>query len=246
MNRAIVLGAEGFVGKPFSEYLSSTGREVLKIDIKNGAINDLRREKIAIRESDEVYFLAWDVGGAKYLYREDTQLHQIEWNVELLWNIMNQLREVSTPFVFVSSQIAQDSSTAYGVTKRLGELWARSLGGNIVRLWNVYGPMESDSERSHVVSDFVQQAISTGEINMLTKGDEHRRFVHINDVSRALVLACEPRGVSSHIYDIAGDTPVSVRYVADMIANLTNAKVVSGNMVGSESPYELGATVPAG
>ena len=57
------------------------------------------------------------------------------------------------------------------------------------RLWNVYGGYETPSERSHVVADFVWQALQHGEIRMLTTGKERRQFVYIDDVCRGLDTA---------------------------------------------------------
>ena len=183
----LVLGSEGFVGDYLCKYLEKKGEEVIRFDIKRDKKEDATLYRLPLEGIDKVYFLAWDVGGAKYLYREDTQLHQLKWNVALLDNVMNQLEESKTPFVFTSSQLAEDS-TVYGVTKKLGEFWTKYLGGAYVRLENVYGIMEEDSEKSHVISDFVRQ-VKKGDIKMLSSGEEMRRFTHIDDVCDAIYSA---------------------------------------------------------
>lgn len=231
MTKNLVMGSQGFVGKPFTEYLRSIGEEVVECDIKLGDEHDLRRIKVDLNDIDRVFFLAWDVGGAKYLYKEETQLQQLDWNLKLLTNVMVQLHNSKTPFLFVSSQLAEECNTAYGVTKRLGEVWTRILKGVRVRLWNVYGPLEEPSERTHVVSDFVHQAIINGEIRMMTTGEELRQFIHIDDVCKALqqAISMELEGV----YDVTTFKWITVREIAEIIANLTGARVIPGELVGS-------------
>jgi nucleoside-diphosphate-sugar epimerase len=173
---------------------------------------------------DRVYFLAWEVGGAKYLYREDSQLAQLDWNLDLMQNVFRQLRPARMPFLFVSSQLAEEIDTVYGVTKRLGEVWTRLLPqGVCVRLWNVYGGYEDPSERSHVVADFVHQALTRGEIRMLTSGAEQRQFVHIDDVCRAFHAALSA-GLRE-VHDVSTFEWTRVVDVARIIGELTGAAV---------------------
>jgi nucleoside-diphosphate-sugar epimerase len=177
----LVLGSEGFVGKYLCKYLEKKGEQVVRFDIKRSKKEDCRFAKLTLKGIDKVFFLAWDVGGAKYLYREDTQLKQLQWNIDILKNVMPQLK---VPFVFTSSQLAEEN-TVYGITKKLGEFWTKLMGGCFVRLTNVYGVDEKTSERSHVISDFVNQA-KKGKIKMMTDGSEKRQFIHLEDICNTL------------------------------------------------------------
>jgi nucleoside-diphosphate-sugar epimerase len=240
--RNLVLGSEGFVGKPFCAYLESQGETVARFDIKRGDAEDGRNVAVDLNNIDCVYFLAWDVGGAKYIYRDDIQLWQLDWNLKLLLNIMPQLQAAEIPFLFVSSQLAQEYDTVYGVTKRLGEVWTNLLNGVRVRLWNVYGPLEEPSERSHVVADFVYQALTSGEIRMLTSGTEQRQFVHISDVCRAFRGAMQQR--LHGIYDVTSFEWTTVRHLADAIAELTGATVTPGERGGSTPITPIVGKIP--
>jgi nucleoside-diphosphate-sugar epimerase len=180
----LVLGSEGFVGRYLCNYLEGKGETVVHFDIKRGEEEDARFAVLPLERVDKVFFLAWDVGGSKYLYRGDNQLHQLKWNVDLLHNVMPQLEKSKVPFVFASSQLAEEN-TVYGITKKLGEFWTVQIGGCYVRLCNTYGAYESVSNRSHVVADFVNQA-KVGEIKMLTGGQEKRHFIHLEDICETL------------------------------------------------------------
>ncbi len=240
--RNLVLGSEGFVGAPFSRYLERAGEEVVRFDLKRGVREDLRSARLDLSGIDRVYFLAWDVGGAKYLYEQESQFRQLDWNLNLLLNVMPQLQTAKTPFLFVSSQLAEEYDTVYGVTKRLGEVWTHLLKGVRIRLWNVYGPIETPSERTHVVSDFVHQAVQKGRIEMLTTGEENRQFIHIDDVCRALhrALAMNFGGV----YDISSFEWVRVMDVAQTIAEETGAVIVAGKKAGVTPLTPMKGRVP--
>lgn len=242
MVRNLVIGSEGFVGKPFCSYLESLGEDVIRFDVKRGNEEDGRTATLNLDGIDRVLFLAWDVGGAKYLYRDEVQFVQLDWNLKLLLNIMPQLQKRKIPFLFVSSQLAEDTETVYGVTKRLGEVWTHLLGGVRVRLWNVYGSVESISERSHVVSDFVWQAVNNGEIKMITTGEEKRQFIHIDDVSSAFHAAIS--GNFQGVYDVTSFEWIKVMDVAQIIADLTGAKVIPGSKIGSTPITPIQGKIP--
>lgn len=233
MRNNLVLGGDGFVGKPLCEYLRQKGENVTSIDVKSGA--DARQLNLKAHQFDRVYFLAWETGGAKYLYEKDTQLTQLEWNLQLLSNVMPQIKDI--PFLFVSSQLASDCNLVYGVLKRLGEVWTNlSERGVSIRMWNVYGPWEDQNIRSHVASDFVCQALLTGEIRMMTTGEEVRQFTHITDVCDAYQIALDS-GIKG-VYDIPSFQWTSILELAQMIQKETNCRIYSGSIKGHSNIKE--------
>ncbi len=231
------------MGKPLCTYLQNRGEEVVPFDIKRSPEKeDARIASLPFDNVDRVYFLAWDVGGAKYLYRDNSQFKQLDWNLKLMLNVMPQLQAARMPFLFVSSQLAEEYDTVYGVTKRLGEVWTHLLGGVRVRLWNVYGSLEEPSERSHVISDFVFQALTKGEIRMLTNGMEKRQFIYVDDVCRAFYMAIS-LGLQG-IYDISSFEWVSVFEMAQVIADYTGAKIIPGERIGNTPMTPMMGKIP--
>jgi len=241
--RNLVLGSEGFVGNSFCKYLESIGQDVFRFDIRRGDQEDARRAELPLDSVDRVYFLAWEVGGAKYLYRDDVQFVQLDWNLQLMLNVMPQLRRANVPFLFVSSQLAEECDTVYGVTKRLGEVWSHLLAGGVrVRLWNVYGAYEASTERSHVIADFVHQALDTGRIQMMTTGEEMRQFIYIDDVCRGFRYALDT-GIQ-RVCDVSSFEWVTIRQVADVIASITGAEVIPGERIGSTPNTPMQGRIP--
>lgn len=240
--RNLVFGSEGFVGRPLTHFLKKLGEEVVRFDIKRDQREDLRYVQLDFSGIDRAYFLAWDVGGAKYLYERHSQFQQLDWNLKLLLNVMPQLQAAKIPFLFISSQLAEEYDTVYGVTKRLGEVWTHLLGGVRVRLWNVYGTIEEPSQRTHVVSDFVYQAVLNGRIEMLTTGEEKRQFVHIDDVCRAFHRALDL--TLEGVYDISSFEWVRVRDVAQIISEETGALVIPGEKPGTTPITPMRGRIP--
>ena len=183
----LVLGSAGQVGAELCIYLKKQGHEVIEFDIVNEASQDLRIERVLddiIEDVDFVMFLAFDVGGSRYLAKYQHTFEFIDNNTRLTLYTFESLKRYNKPFIFASSQMANMSYSPYGVCKSLGEIYSSSLNGLVVKFWNVYGP-EHDLEKSHVITDFILKA-KKGKIEMLTDGQEVRQFLHAEDCSRAL------------------------------------------------------------
>ena len=70
--KILVLGSEGQIGSYLTEYLRDKGHDVTEFDVVNGEDQDLTlipnpKLQHDIRISDFVFFLAFDVGGSRYL-----------------------------------------------------------------------------------------------------------------------------------------------------------------------------------
>ena len=246
MKTNLVIGSEGFIGKSFCAFLEHKGEKVIHFDLVRSATEDARTNPLPLQGVDRVYFLAWDVGGSKYLYKQDRQMKQLQWNLSLMQSVFSQLEKSKTPFLFVSSQLSEEVDTVYGVTKRLGEVWTDLLGGVCVRVWNAYGVMETKADvKSHVISDFIYQALETGKITMMTNGEEWRQFTHIKDLCSAFHMAQNSISRRKTIYDASSYEWVRIIDIATMIAKLTGAKVIPGKMVGHDpAPSQNMGRVP--
>ena len=191
MNRRIlILGSGGQIGAYLTDYLNKIGYEVLEFDIVNGLHHDMTEIPNAelhrqIMRSHFVFFLAFDVGGSHYLKKYQHTFKFIDNNARMMANVFGLLEKYDKPFVFASSQMSNMSYSPYGVMKRVGELYTRSLNGLIVKFWNVYG-IEKDHDKAHVITDFIRKGFETGLIDMMTDGTEQREFLYAEDCCEAL------------------------------------------------------------
>lgn len=238
----LIIGSSGFLGKRLCLFLKNKGQSVVEFDIKNGYQFDARSVDLPLDGVDRVYFLAWDVGGAKYLYNKECQIMQMEWNSQLMNNVFPQIKKI--PFVFISSQLSEKVDSVYGVQKRTGEVWSKIYNqGASVRLWNLYGYIEEFSERSHVVSDFVFQALKYGKIEMMTDGSEKRQFIHIDDVCEGLLQSFNLKE-KDYTYDITSKDWISVYEVAKIIQENTGCDIIRGINSGETVFIENKKTIP--
>ena len=188
--RILILGSGGQIGAYLTDYLNKIGYEVLEFDIVNGLHHDMTEIPNAelhrqIMRSHFVFFLAFDVGGSHYLKKYQHTFKFIDNNARMMANVFGLLEKYDKPFVFASSQMSNMSYSPYGVMKRVGELYTKSLGGLIVKFWNVYG-IEKDMEKAHVITDFIRKGFETGVIDMMTDGTESREFLYAEDCCEGL------------------------------------------------------------
>lgn len=228
----LVLGGSGFIGNSLVIYLKKLGHEVTNLDIVQDSKNDLRKMKIENIENFEgCFFLAWDVGGSKYLNKKENWNSQYQNNISLINNVIPQLENSKIPFLFVSSQLAGVDNSPYSITKQLAENYCRTIEHCVIaRQWNAYGVIEKEDIKSHVVSDLVNSAIKNKRIELLTTGLEKRKFVHINDICEAYLTM-----LTSHlgrIFDVTSDEYITILELAEIIGNQTGAIVVPGKEDG--------------
>jgi len=185
-----ILGSSGQIGAYLTEYLRKKGHVVEEFDVVNGPSQDMtvipnQYLELKIRDSDFVFFLAFDVGGSRYLKKYQHTFQFIDNNARLMANAFGLLKKYNKRFIFASSQMSNMSYSPYGVLKSVGELYTKSLKGLIVKFWNVYG-IEKDHEKAHVITDFIRKGFETGVIDMLTDGQEEREFLYAEDCCEAL------------------------------------------------------------
>lgn len=224
--RVLVLGSEGTLGKSLCQYLDQCGIEVVNWDIKLGAQYDLRQQHCidkVLETVDYVFFLAFDVGGAKYDVHHKQYLDN---NLMLLYNTFDSLSKANKPFCYTTSQMANMITNPYGVLKCLSDFYVQFLNGVNVRLWNVYGN-ESINEKSHVIPDFVHQAWTTGEINMLSDGSDERQFMHSSDFARAMYHIMNNHEMYKQhksVIDLTSFQWTTINNVADIIKGVIKNK----------------------
>ena len=193
--KVLNLGSSGQIGAYLTEYLRKKGHEVIEYDKNLGARYNLTAIpstwlESCIKEADFVFFLAFDVGGSRYLKKYQNTFDFINNNTRLMANVFGLLEKYNKRFVFASSQMSNMSYSPYGVMKRVGELYTTSLKGLTVKFWNVYG-IEKDMDKAHVITDFIKKGFEEGDFEMMTDGTEERQFLYAEDCCEALETIME-------------------------------------------------------
>ena len=240
-----VLGSSGQIGAYLTDYLREKGHSVREFDIVNGHHEDMTHIpnpflRNVIMDSDFIFFLAFDVGGSHYLKKYQHTFKFIDNNTRMMANVFRHLKDYKKPFVFASSQMSNMSYSPYGVMKRVGELYTKSLNGLIVKFWNVYG-IEKDMEKAHVITDFIHKGFESGVINMMTDGTEAREFLYAEDCCEALEKIMEEYSNLSSDDELHITTGVytSILEIAQEIRKLFNDIGKEVEVIPSEKKDEV-------
>lgn len=229
----LILGSSGQVGFHLLSYLKSIGEETIEFDIVKDIRQDLRIYNNSLLESsikdcDFVHFLAFDIGGSLYMEKYQNTFGFIDNNIKIMDRTFNLLEKYNKPFIFASSQMSNMNYSTYGILKAIGEKYTESLGGLVVKFWNVYG-YEQDEEKSHVITDFIKMAKS-GKIQMRTTGTEVRQFLYGDDCSKCLFTLSKSydrinRNKELHITNFEW---TSIEEIASIIKKEIKCEVIPG------------------
>ena len=227
----MVLGGAGQIGKPLVEYLKSQNIRVYDVDLVYGQEQDLRKDCLLVdywmAQVEFVFFLAYDIGGSKFLKDKQGNLQFLMNNTQIMNNVFRLLDKHNKPFAFASSAMTEMPWSPYGNLKKLGEHFTESTGGISTRFWNVYGP-EHDELKSHVITDFIKKAKNTGVIDMLTDGTEVRQMLYAEDCSKALLaLADNFEEAKEHKkFDVTNGVWSSIYEIAQIVAEHYGAEII--------------------
>ena len=179
--KILILGSEGQIGGHLVDYLKIKKRfEIIKFDLVLGKKFDLRNFnnkllKKYIQQSDFVFFLAFDVGGSRYLKKYQRSYDFLINNILIMGNVFKLLKDSRKKFLFASSQMSNMDFSPYGTLKRLGEDITKSINGVYVKYWNVYG-IEKQLDKSHVITDFILMALEKKKLICLLMAKKQENF----------------------------------------------------------------------
>ena len=239
--KILILGSEGQVGLHLKSYLKSKNYDVMGFDIAEKNNQDLRKfnNKLLIskiKKSDFIYFLAFDVGGSRYLKKYQNTFEFLSNNIRIMENTFTLVKKFKKPFLFASSQMSNMTYSNYGILKNLGEKYSQILDGLVVKFWNVYG-IEHDLNKSHVITDFILKGIKKKKINMLTDGQEVRDFLYAEDccigLEKIMLKYKEIRRLKKSI-DLTSTKYVKIIYVANIIKKLLLKKNIKIKIIPSK------------
>ena len=239
--KILILGSEGQVGLYLKSYLKSKKYDVMGFDIVEKNNQDLRKfnNKLLIskiKKSDFIYFLAFDVGGSRYLKKYQNTFEFLSNNIRIMENTFTLVKKFKKPFLFASSQMSNMTYSNYGILKNLGEKYSQILDGLVVKFWNVYG-IEHDLNKSHVITDFILKGIKKKKINMLTDGQEVRDFLYAEDccigLEKIMLKYKEIKRLKKSI-DLTSTKYVKIIYVANIIKKLLLKKNIKIKIIPSK------------
>jgi dihydroflavonol-4-reductase len=250
IGKALVTGANGFVGSHLVERLLSRDYRVISLVRKTSNLRWLSGLKVEyvyadISEKDSLKNVSKDVdfvfhvaGLTKAKSKEEYFRANYQGTKNLIEACVEDNPQIKR-FVYISSQAAvgpgKDGQpldetapgnpiTDYGKSKLEGEKivleCSSRLPVTIIRPPAVYGPKDSD-----ILSFF--KVANKGFKTLLGKGESYLSLCYIEDLVEGIILAAESPKAIDQIYFIADDRIYSLREAFEIIAQVLNKKAIT-------------------
>ena len=236
MNKVLVTGSNGFIGRNLSKHLGKLGFTVKLLDSDYFNELDWQNSLLGLLNDFDPKVI-FHVGACSNTLELNVQ-YMMEQNYQSTKLISDWCKDEKRNLIFSSSAAnyginGKYPSNLYGWSKYVAEDYVRKNGGIALRYFNVYGPGE---ENKGAMSSFLYQAYvnrNHGEKVLLFPGGPTRDFVYIKDVVGANLYAMENFiDLAGTYYDVA--TGCS-RLFEDVL-----------NLAGIEFAYSDESQIPAG
>ena len=236
MNKVLVTGSNGFIGRNLSKHLGKLGFIVKLLDSDYFDELDWQNSLLGLLNNFHPKVI-FHVGACSNTLELNVQF-MMEQNYQSTKLIADWCKDEKRNLIFSSSAAnyginGKYPSNLYGWSKYVAEDYVRKSGGIALRYFNVYGPGE---ENKGAMSSFLYQAYvnrNHGEKVLLFPGGPTRDFIYIKDVVGANLYAMENfADLAGAYYDVA--TGYS-RLFEDVL-----------NLAGIEFAYSDESKIPAG
>lgn len=215
----LITGAAGFIGMNLMKKV-----DAVPLDAKYGTdVTDSNALKSLYRKGPIIH-LAAESGVPQSI--EDPRPSFTN-NTLGTYAVLNFAKEKKARVILASSAAADNMTSPYAASKAAGEAYARAyhhcygLSYAALRFANVYGPL-SDLKTS-CIANMIKSAVYNNEILVQGDGEQQRDFIHVEDVCNAILDFAESDEVG--IFDVGTGIRHTVNHVAEIISDLTGAKI---------------------
>ena len=255
--RYLVTGGAGFIGSNTVDELVRRGHSVVvlddlsagkeenlgeirgKITFIKGSINDLEVVQKAMLQADYVIHLAARTSVPRSV-KDPIETNRI--NVDGTLNILlaardNKVKRVvfaasssaygDTPTLPKSENMPSRPISPYGVSKYVGELYARAFGRcygletACLRYFNIFGPRQDpDSPYSGVLSRFAIAFLEGTPPVIFGDGNQTRDFTYVDNAVAANISACEAPGAAGKTMYIGTGYSISLNQVLQLLREI--------------------------
>ena len=263
MNKAIVTGASGFIGKALTKYLVTCGYKTTAVDLLPFPFPDLCDAYIidvaepcalgGLLDRDTIVFhLAARASVPLSVKNPADDFHNTLYG---LFEILESCRKSGSRVIFPSTASIFDSSnilpvseksfvkpsSPYAAAKVAGEAYCSAyfrcynMDVRVARMFSVYGI----GMNRFAIHDIIRKIRKNqNELEILGDGNQMRDYLYIDDVVRGLVCIAT-NGIPGEDYNLASGIPVNILNLAGKIAELMNVPGIKIKASGKSFPGDV-------
>ena len=242
MNKVLITGGGGFLGCRIGNEFLSKGYEVVSFDSVNSNSTPGIRSVIGLIESAAFVQLLLDYQPDLLIHSAGTASVQkslqepsvdFSSNVSITARVLETLRTnaskckvilLSSAAVYGNPRILPISESTpinpispYGYHKYFAEQLLREYyevfgqKSCVLRIFSAYGP----GLKKQLLWDICQKSATQEKIELMGTGDETRDFIHVSDISRAVLFIANNAPFNNDIYNVASGNQVSTKKIAE-------------------------------
>lgn len=258
MNKVLVTGASGFIGRALTTKLRSQGWDVTQVSSGDG---DIANREIFTRFAQQKFAHVFHLAGKTFVPDswDDPQAF-CQTNVLGTVNALEFCRKNCIPMTYVSAYvyghpdtlpIGENSSirpsNPYALTKRLAEEFcefyasAYDLPVTTIRPFNVYGIGQAEI---FLIPEIISQVLDTGDKILVKDLAPKRDYVYLEDLLTALLATLDSlKGYN--VYNVGSGNSLSVKEVIDVIQDVagTCKEIICDNEVRSNELMDVVADI---
>lgn len=245
--KAIIIGANGYIGRHLEFLSKEYGLDIQAYDIQNKSVNqsstyqvlnitDVTQIKQVDFNVDFVFMMAGLSGTKAGLEQYDSYL---DINEKGLLNVLNEIKKLENPprVIFPSTRLVykgqkgvslvetapKEYKSIYAINKFACENYLElyrncfNIPYTIFRICVPYGNLIDDKYSYGTLGFMMGKALRRENIPIYGDGSQKRTFTHIEDVTRIMLEASFQANTQNAIYNIGGDTR-SLYEVAESVA----------------------------
>ena len=248
MKSALVMGANGYLGRHIARRLkvagyelTAAGRESVSRDAHENYLSldfsDAEQVQMLDMEVDYIFFFAGLTGTsagfeeyADYVASNDIALlnllrhHQLSGSTARIIFPSSRLVYRGQKDVFLSEDAAKDPKTIYAQNKLSAENYLRLYQNRyqtpytVFRICVPYGNSFDDSYSYGTIGFFLNRARNGENISLYGDGSQRRTFTHIDDICAVILDSLDDTGLLNPVFNIGGADHCSLADAAKLVA----------------------------
>jgi CDP-paratose synthetase len=251
----LITGISGYLGSQLAKACLARGFDVIALKRKTSSLKRIKSisSKITLHNIEGLDYselfqtnkkINVVIHTATSYGRKNEKMEQIfETNTIFPLSLLEAAASAGVDAFINTGTVLDSNLNVYSLSKdqfrQWGKFFAQHHGIQFfnIRLEQFFGPDEDDSK---FVTHLIKNCVNNVPELKLTKGEQKRDFIYIDDVVYAYLTLLEKMCLISDLYkefDVGSGKPISIRAITEMVYRMTKSK---SHLVFGALPYREG------